>query len=260
MKTNKEHIVTLIKVLGEGLTCLVYDFEFMLPSFNIQIIQLTEDRKTNSTKFRMSYDPLRTLSNEVTYSNEHEGRFPANIILDEIAGELLDEQSGIVNQGHWPKGSTKGFGDFGGGENKYEGVGPKDKTKSGASRFFYQAKVSNKERNMGLDGFEEKSNKFGNQKNGNDIGNKSVNDRFTTNPKKNNHPTVKPINLMAYLCRLITPTNGIVLDPFMGSGSTGIACMLEGFKFVGMEMDMDYFRIAQKRIESFEEYRKFVKS
>jgi site-specific DNA-methyltransferase (adenine-specific) len=157
----------------------------------------------------------------------HEGRFPANIILDEEAGMALDEQSGPTSQGHWPKGKTKGFGEFGGGEATYEGVGPKDKNKDkgGASRFFYCAKVSKKERNEGLDGFEEKDK------------------------VKNTHPTVKPINLMAYLCRLITLPQGLVLDPFMGSGSTGRAAIQEGFRFAGMEMDKDYFEIAQKRVE-----------
>ena len=67
---------------------------------------------------------------------------------------------------------------------------------------------------------------------------------------KNNHPTVKPTPLMQYLVRLVTPPNGTVLDPFMGSGSTGKACMLEGFKFIGIELDKDYCEIAKKRIES----------
>jgi site-specific DNA-methyltransferase (adenine-specific) len=66
--------------------------------------------------------------------------------------------------------------------------------------------------------------------------------------KKNTHPTVKPTALMAYLCRLITPPNGIVLDPFMGSGSTGKAAVKEGFSFVGCELDPDYFEIAKARI------------
>ena len=64
---------------------------------------------------------------------------------------------------------------------------------------------------------------------------------------------------MTYLCRLVTPVGGIVLDPFMGSGSTGIAALLEGFKFCGMEMDADYMKIAEARIESYEEYRKLLK-
>ena len=67
-----------------------------------------------------------------------------------------------------------------------------------------------------------------------------------------------PINLMTYLCRLITPEGGIVLDPFMGSGSTGISALLEGFRFVGMEMDADYFKIAEARIEAYKEYRKLI--
>ena len=82
---------------------------------------------------------------------------------------------------------------------------------------------------------------------------------WITPPKKNSHPTVKPVALMSYLCRLVTPQGGIVLDPFMGSGSTGIAARLEGFKFCGMEMDKDYFKIAEARIENYEQYKKFIK-
>ena len=64
---------------------------------------------------------------------------------------------------------------------------------------------------------------------------------------------------MTYLCRLVTPEGGIVLDPFMGSGSTGIAACLEGFRFVGMELDGDYFKIAEARIEAYEKYRILLK-
>jgi len=129
----------------------------------------------------------------------------------------------------------------------------------GASRFFYQAKVSKAERNMGLDGFEDKKvcqggydTDWSSDKEG-DIGINKV------KIYKNNHPTVKPVNLMAYLCRLVTPPNGIVLDPYMGSGATGIAAQLEGFRFVGMELDEDYFKIAEARISNYEKYSKFKK-
>ena len=71
----------------------------------------------------------------------------------------------------------------------------------------------------------------------------------------NTHPTVKPTALMAYLCRLITPTGGVVLDPYMGSGSTGKAAVREGFSFVGCELDKDYYEIAKTRI-NYEETRK----
>jgi len=71
-------------------------------------------------------------------------------------------------------------------------------------------------------------------------------------PRANNHPTVKPTELMRYLCRLVTPPGGTVLDPFMGSGSTGRGAVLEGFSFVGIEMDPGYFDIADKRIAAAE--------
>ena len=172
----------------------------------------------------------------------NEGRFPANIILDEEAGEVLDEQSGISKS---QSGTTKTkinnkdanwFRNAGGDTEDRWGFGDK----GGASRFFYQAKVSKKERNMGLD--------------------KRKNGETPEAPvQKNSHPTVKPVSLMAYLCRLITPPNGIVLDPFMGSGSTGIAAKLEGLRFCGMEMDEDYFKIASARIDGYEKYREFLK-
>jgi len=217
-------------------------------------------RHQNADKYKQVTDGGQRVGENVSFTNSmnppsEEGRFPANIILDEEAGQILDEQSGIVNQGHWPKGSTKGFGEFGGGTNSYEGVGPKDKVKGGASRFFYTAKVSKKERNMGLDAFEEKETKVTNY---HDF--ERLDGTYKATPvHKNTHPTVKPVALMAYLCRLVTPPNGIVLDPFMGSGSTGIAARLEGFRFCGMEMDEDYFKIASSRVENFEKYREFIK-
>ena len=84
-----------------------------------------------------------------------------------------------------------------------------------AARFFYCAKASKRDRGEG-----------------------------------NAHPTVKPTDLMRYLCRLVTPVGGVVLDPFMGSGSTGRGAVLEGFGFIGIELDEGYFRIAKSRIEA----------
>jgi site-specific DNA-methyltransferase (adenine-specific) len=134
-----------------------------------------------------------------------------------------------------------------------------DEQSGGTSRFFYQAKVSKKERNMGLDGFEEKERfrlyETDTIKNWSEDSIKYQ----KRNPQKNNHPTVKPINLLTYLVRMVTPPNGVVLDAYMGSGSTGIAALLEGFKFIGMEMDDDYFNIAEARINNYEEYRKLLK-
>lgn len=144
------------------------------------------------------------------------GRFPANIILDEEAGKILDEQSGITKS---VKRSSKNNKDRTTGtntftpnkaiyteENSYADTG-------GASRFFYCAKVSSKERGEG-----------------------------------NTHPTVKPQALMEYLIKLVSKEEATILDPFMGSGSTGIAAKGLNRNFVGIEMDEGYYTIATKRI------------
>jgi DNA modification methylase len=179
---------------------------------------------------------------------------------------IMDEQSGVSSSQNG-KSKTKinnkdanWFRNAGGDIEERWGFGDK----GGASRFFYQAKVSKAERNMGLDDFEDKkkihlSKKSRMKEQGTELDEPATGfERFTT-IVKNNHPTVKPVNLMAYLCRLVTPPNGIVLDPYMGSGATGIAAQLEGFRFVGMELDEDYFKIAEARINNYEKYSKFKK-
>jgi site-specific DNA-methyltransferase (adenine-specific) len=195
-----------------------------------------------------------------------EGRFPANIILDEVAGELLDEQSGnLKSTGAIRKKDTETEPTswdmnkkVGNNSNPYAGQS------GGASRFFYQAKVSKKERNMGLDDFEAQRKMYFSKMSrmegqGSEIDEPSKGMERFTSFQKNTHPTVKPVSLMSYLCRLITPPNGIILDPFMGSGSTGIAARLEGFRFCGMEMDENYFKIAEARINDYEKYKEFIK-
>lgn len=224
------------------------------------------DASISSTRPRLQVEEVIT-----------EGRFPANIILDEIAAELLDEQTGYLKSGevkpHHKKNKTANgyqgscYGKFQNTDTTLKGYGDG----GGASRFFYIPKVSKKERNMGLDGFEEKES----QQKGHGLDRICMNEGcgvsmlkpelckcdepdWRPKPKRNSHPTVKPVQLMAYLCRLITPPNGIVLDPYMGSGSTGITALLEGFRFCGMEMDADYFKIAETRIENYEEYKEFI--
>ena len=126
------------------------------------------------------------------------------------------------------------------------------------ARYFYCAKASKKDRNAGLENFEAKS--IGDKGNGlaricASCGSSTIQgcecpDRTYINPTRaNHHPTVKPTDLMRYLVRLITPPNGTVLDPFMGSGSTGKAAMLESFNFIGIELNKDYFDIAKARIK-----------
>jgi site-specific DNA-methyltransferase (adenine-specific) len=181
---------------------------------------------------------------------------------------LMDEQSGVSKStpSIRPVGNYENNSGFG----KYKESISTFSDKGGASRFFYQAKVSKQERNMGLDEFEETTT--GGKGHGLDRrcshcntsmlkpeDCKCENPDWITPAKKNTHPTIKPVSLMSYLVRLVTPPNGIVLDPFMGSGSTGIAAQLEGFRFCGMEMDADYFKIAEARIENYEQYKKFIK-
>lgn len=199
-----------------------------------------------------------------------EGRFPANLILECICDEVIKGEKGekTTIQTNINNKEANWFRSAGGDKEERWNFNDKGdihtnpncpcrlmdehSDKGGASRFFYQAKVSKAERNMGLDGFEEKKKWL---KGG---GGSGISARENV-VAKNSHPTVKPINLMSYLCRLITPPGGIVLDPFMGSGSTGISAQLEGFRFVGMEMDEDYFKIAEARIENYEKYKKFLK-
>jgi site-specific DNA-methyltransferase (adenine-specific) len=122
-----------------------------------------------------------------------------------------------------------------------------------AARFFYCAKASKADRDEGCEGMEEVQRGVGDVRPSGDFGER-LGPREDGSERKpptgrNHHPTVKPTDLMRYLCRLVTPPSGIVLDPFMGSGSTGKAAMLEGFEFIGIERDAEYAQIAKARIE-----------
>ena len=112
-----------------------------------------------------------------------------------------------------------------------------------AARFFYCAKASKAERNAGLEGLP-KQEQQGSYKFRTD----GSLDGKETEPKSNIHPTVKPLALMRYLIKLVTPPNGLVLDPFLGSGSTAVAAILEGFNWVGCEMTEDYWPIIEARV------------
>jgi DNA modification methylase len=139
------------------------------------------------------------------------GRWPANVCLDPEAAAILDAQTG-----------------------------------SDTSRFFYCPKAGTRERNAGLDALEKKAPAFGASK-GDGLGRGISNTRQDI-LRANTHPTVKPLALMRWLVRLVTPPDGWVLDPFMGSGTTGIAAALEGFRFVGLELEPEYVEMARRRI------------
>ena len=180
-----------------------------------------------------------------------EGRFPANIIFDEEAGKILDEQSGTLNkQGKCKTDNKSGWQNEYVGGDKVNAVERKLYLDTGgASRFFYCPKASKKDRNEGCDELSNKQNIFNGKSNIASKDMKGLESKFTTQPKSNFHPTVKPTDLMAYLVRLVTPKGGTVLDPFMGSGSTGKASVREGFNFIGIEREDEYMEIAKTRIE-----------
>lgn len=190
---------------------------------------------------------------EVTY----DGRWPANVVLDEDAAGMLDEQTGTLTSGANPtrRGSDKfrnAYGDF---EGQRDCEPARGADSGGASRFFYCAKASSAERNAGLDGFE--ASKFlahdnpGRMFNARDGG---AGDEEAYRPKANVHPTVKPVELMRWLIRLVTPPGGTVLDPFLGSGTTGCAAVLERVEFIGIERDAEYVPIAEARIAWWAEH------
>ena len=178
----------------------------------------------------------------VEYQVISQGRFPANFIhdgSDEVV-ELFPRAKG----GAYPAKRGQAVNtSFAGGQETEGGFRAMGDDGS-AARFFYCAKASKTDRNEGLDGFEEKR-----------PDERSVTGMGTFEEKgvakqANHHPTVKPTDLMRYLCRLVTPPNGTVLDPFTGSGSTGKAAKLEGFSFIGIEQSAEYVQIATARIKA----------
>lgn len=145
-------------------------------------------------------------------SNTSEGRFPANVIHDG-SEEVMERFPQSSSGGYPPEGSQRPGGHVY-GRPTARGEQKFTHSNGSAARFFYTAKASRKERGEG-----------------------------------NTHPTVKPTALMAYLCRLVTQPGGLVLDPYLGSGTTALAATREGFKFIGIEREKKYFDIAVARVQ-----------
>lgn len=183
--------------------------------------------------------------------NPATGRFPANFIHDgsQMVLDLFPESKSV---GHFnSKINMKGHTLYEGGFNDFEQEDRTLNDSGSAARFFYCAKASKRERDAGLNGFDER--KGGAQYRPNDDGENGIQSRLhgATVKGRNNHPTVKPISLMRYLCRLVTPKGRTVLDPFTGSGSTGCGAVLEGFNFIGIEREPEYVEIARARITNY---------
>lgn len=178
---------------------------------------------------------------DTTYGRRHDtvaqtgerstaGRWPANVVLDEDAAAELDAQSGerggaAPASGPSLRGETNGTVAYG-ARKGMDGAPSFHGDSGGASRFYYTAKASGSERHAGV---------------------RANDDRANT------HPTVKPLDLMRWLCKLVAPIGATILDPFAGSGSTGCAAMLEGMAFVGVEREAEYYAIACDRIRHHEE-------
>lgn len=162
---------------------------------------------------------------------------------------MLDAQSGELTSGANPtrRRSDKFRGIYSDFKGQSECEPARGLDVGGASRFFYVAKPSRAERDQGCEHLTPKQ-RDESRKEGNPGGDNPRNRGLQL--RGNHHPTVKPVELMRYLVRLVTPTGGTVLDPFCGSGTTGMACAFEGFHFIGVEREAEYVDIAKRRIAS----------
>lgn len=219
-------------------------------------------RKSGGNALAGSVDgSLRKCTGEEDGFNPNVGRWPANVIHDgsaEVlaafplaAGQLADAKVdpegrktgnvyGAMKRGHEPSADSDNCGTVG---FKMK-PGARRLDEGSAARFFYCAKASKEDRNEGCESIPAKQYSHDGRET-------SIDNAYQRNSSNssNSHPTVKPTDLMAYLCRLVTPPGGTVLDPFMGSGSTGKAAVLEGFNFIGIDLSPEYVAIARARIE-----------
>jgi len=211
---------------------------------NVDACRIGTETVTINT-FDNGAKPFGDAIGEPFTSRESVGRWPANIILDETTAELLDKQSGDRKGMATQKSSAlKIYGGNSLNESKttFPEIRQGFNDSGGASRFFYVAKANKKDRNEGLDALPDHDWSG----DGAAIPERA-NRPFI--PSKNHHPTVKPTSLMTYLIKLVTPPNGIVLDPFTGSGSTGKAAIRNGFRFVGIELTEEYLPIITTRLD-----------
>ena len=209
--------------------------------------------------------------NNTTASASPLGRFPSNVILtydetdfEEVCGGMPDTKGGERHNTAIRQGVKNSGYDYDiNVRNEYADEGS-------AARYFYCAKASGRDRDEGLDDFEEKApatTEYGPflMREFEDGNTDKHNDFLRLKPKRNIHPSVKPVDLMSYLVRLVTPKGGTVLDPFNGSGSTGKAVAYENFdreadyKYIGIELSEEYLAISDARIKFVENKTKQIK-
>lgn len=244
LKPAWEPICVARKPLAKGHTVAANVLAFGTGAINVDgcRVELNGDYKCKAngrpsqTGLDDKYDPAAANQPDTV------GRWPANLIHDGSAEvvALFPAQAGASAPVRGTEASAASVGRVTGERERVAGAFHGDS--GSAARFFYCAKASRADRNAGL---VDPGPQF---KQGTVLRNVEV-AAAAGDLKGNIHPTVKPTDLMAYLCRLVTPPGGVVLDPFMGSGSTGKAAMREGFKFIGIDLSEEYFPIAQARIE-----------
>lgn len=247
LKPAHEPICIARKPLRKGLTVAENVLEFGTGALNIDACRVEPTGESRERVGEASQENRYTESGGTNFaaklgirSGDPIGRFPANLIhdgSDEVLAafpKAKGQQGAITgNEPSAKMGAANCYGEM----HRRDAVTPRGDAGS-AARFYYCAKASRKDRNEGLD----------------DLGPQSRHGTTlrkveNTEKKGNIHPTVKPTDLMRYLCRLITPPGGIVLDPFNGSGSTGKAAVLEGFRYIGIDMDPAYIEISRARIQ-----------
>lgn len=215
LKPAHEPIVMARKPLSEK-TVVNNVLEWGTGGINIDDSRIGTTTKTNGGKANKENNRIAANGgyvNDVPSQEHNYGRFPANVIHDG-SDEVTDLFPANVRQGN-PNQQVNASSIFGGESNR-NATTVFANIYDSAARFFYCPKTSKRDRNEGVD---------------------------------NNHPTVKPTDLMLYLIRLVTPKGGTTLDPFMGSGSTGKAATRGGFDFVGIEREKEYMEIAEARIQ-----------
>jgi site-specific DNA-methyltransferase (adenine-specific) len=264
LKPAFEPVVVGRKPFGKGVTVAENVLEWGVGGLNIDGSRIGSESRVNTATGKR----VETVTAGGSFGGESggynfapgntesvvQGRWPANVILDEVSAGLLDEQSGVSRSGKPGVeriATSWNANTYGVGIGKVSGQQRGDfGDRGGASRFFYVAKASKRDRNEGLE--ELRAEKL-------DSGSYGINsDKGVAsrkrNPDKQNylaqnfHPTVKPTALMRYLIKLVTPLGGTVLDPFTGSGSTGKAALLDGFDFVGVELTEEYLPIIEGRL------------
>ena len=214
-----------------------------------------EDKRESTTKNQHEDFGTLPMTNNQVYGDysmlkpknyQPTGRFPANFMHDGHQ-QVLDlfpysKSTGGANGG---KLGARTYGSFANETLGSNAGGLGDE--GSAARFFYCPKASKFDREEGCDELPTQE-KPAHMRTANGTGEASMESGWPATQRKNTHPTVKPTELMRYLVRLVTPPNGLVLDPFNGSGSTGKASMLEGMRYIGIEMNPEYIKIAEARI------------